>query len=203
MGPTTGHAHSVSNCTRRISPNNYIRIRKIAVMKRNSVFVLSVVCCLLSVVCSCKYSNEYQTINANNKFSIAVPAWMRENKSLKEGADFQYANRFRNVYVIGEMISKVGLKRTNSEIMNDNLNVLRKSLIKPVVSDSLEITVGNLKGTRVEIYGKMTGENIYFSEVLFEGTKNIYHLSIWTRSETRKLHFKEDINKIIASFREI
>ncbi len=172
-------------------------------MKVKSAFVVSIIFYLSSLISSCKYSNEYQAINANNKFSISIPSWMKEDKSLKEGADFQYANRFRNVYSIGETISKTDFKRTNSEIMNDNLNVLRKSLTNPVVSDSLDIAAGNLKGTRVEIYGKMTGENIYFSEVLFEGTRNIYHLSIWTRSETRKLHFKEDINKIIASFREI
>ena len=170
-------------------------------MKKYSAFVLSVACYLLTVFSSCKYSTEYQTINANNKFSISVPPWMKEDRSLKEGADFQYANHFRNVYAIGETISKTDLKRTNSEIIYDNLNVLRKSMVNPVVSDSIDITDGSTKGTRVEIYGKMNNENIYFSEVLFQGTKNIYHLSIWTRSENRKLRFKEDINKIIASNR--
>lgn len=172
-------------------------------MKVKSVFALSCVLCLSSIISSCKYSNEYQAINANNKFSISVPSWMKEDKSLKEGADFQYDNRFRNMYAIGEAMSKTDLKRTNAEIMQDNLNRLRKSMTNPVVSDSIDITVGDLKGTRVEMYGKMTGENIYFSEVIFEGTKNIYHLSIWTRSENRKLRFKEDINKIIGSFKEI
>ena len=172
-------------------------------MKKKTIALLSIVYCLTSVLSSCKYSNEYQAINANNKFSVSIPPWMKEDKSLKQGADFQYANHFRNVYAIGETISRIDLKRTNAQIISDNLNVLRKSLANAVVSDSVDITSGNLKGTRVEIYGKMNGENIYFSEALFEGTKNIYHLSIWTRSETRKLRFKEDINKIISSFKEI
>jgi len=172
-------------------------------MKKYFAFSFSCVLCLVSCLSSCKYSNEYQAINANNKFSIAIPSWMKEDKSLKEGADFQYANHFRNVYAIGETIDRTTLKRTNAEIMQDNLNRLRKAMTNPVVSDSIDVTVGNLKGTRVEMYGKMTGENIYFSEVIFEGSKNIYHLSIWTRSENRKLRFKEDINKIIASFKEI
>ncbi len=172
-------------------------------MKLKSVFVLSVVFFLLSVIASCKYSNEYQTINANNKFSISVPSWMKEEKTLKEGADFQYANHFRNMYAIGETINKTDLKRTNPEMMNDNLNTLRKSMTNAVVSDSVYVIAGSLKGTRVEMYGKMSNENIYFSEVIFEGQKNIYHLSIWTRGENRKLHFKEDINKIIGSFKEI
>jgi len=172
-------------------------------MKKNSVFLLSIVYFLLTTTSSCKYSNEYQTVNANNKFSISVPSWMKEDKALKEGADFQYANHFRNMYAIGETINKTDLKQSNAEIINGNLSRLRKSMTNAVVSDSVDVTVGSLKGTRVETYGKMSNENIYFSEVLFEGQKNIYHLSIWTRGENRKLHFKEDINKIIASFKEI
>lgn len=159
--------------------------------------------CLTFWLSSCNYSNEYQTINSNNKFSLSIPPWMKEEKGLKEGADFQYANRFRNVYAIGEAMNKTDLKRTNSEIIYNNLNILRKAMTNPTVTDSVDITDGDLKGTRVEIYGKMNGENIYFSEVLFEGSKNIYHISIWTRSENRKLRFKEDINKIITSFKEI
>ena len=172
-------------------------------MKRKLLVLLCVAYCLTNTLSSCKYSDEYQTVNANNKFSISIPPWMKEDKSLKPGADFQYANHFRNVYAIGETIAKTDLKRTNAEIISDNLSVLRKSLTNAVVSDSVDISAGSLKGTRVEIYGKMSGENIYFSEVLLEGNKNIYHLSIWTRSETRKLRFKEDINKIISSFKEI
>jgi len=171
-------------------------------MKKN-VIVLSILYCLLSIVYSCKYSNQYQAINAANKFSISVPSWMKEDKSLKEGADFQYANHFRNFYAIAEAIPKDELKRTNAELMHDNLNTLRKSMAGAQVSDSTEVNAGELHGTRVEIFGKMNSENIYFSEVIFEGNKNIYHLSIWTRSEDRKLHFKEDINKIIGSFKEI
>jgi hypothetical protein len=128
---------------------------------------------------------------------------MKEDKSLKEGAPFQYANHFRNMYAIGEATPKGDLKRTTNEIMSDNLSVLKKSLGQPVVTDSVDINNNGTKGVRVEIYGKMNGENIYFSEVLYEGKSSIYHLSIWTRSETRKLRFKEDITKIIASFKEI
>lgn len=128
-----------------------------------------------------------------------MPAWMSEAKGLKDGADLQYANRFRNMYVIGETIGNGDLKQQ----MQNNITILRKSMPDARVSDSLNVTAGNLNGIRAEVFGKMSGENIYFSEVLFTGAKNTYHLSIWTRSESRKLHFKEDINKIIASFKEI
>ncbi len=172
-------------------------------MKKSSALLLSCVLFLMSCISSCHYKNEYQAINTNNQFSISIPSWMKEQKGLKEGAPFQYSNRFRNFYAIAETLPKADSANSVSSKMNFNLNVLRKAMGSPVVTDSLEINGLDIKGTRVEIYGKMNSENIYFSEVLYEGKKNIYHLSIWTRSEDRKLHFKEDINKIIASFKEI
>ena len=70
------------------------------------------------------------------------------------------------------------------------------------MSDSTEVTIGGLKGTRVEIFGKMSDEPIYFSEVVLEGKNRFYHLSIWTRTADRKLKFKDDIDHILNSFKE-
>lgn len=163
---------------------------------------MCVVLCSVVILSSCNYSNKYEEVNAGNKFSISVPSWMKEEKGLKEGADFQYANRFRNFYAVGETVNRGN--KTTAQVMADNLAILRKALEKPMVSDSSDITTASgVKGTRVEISGKMTGEDIYFSEVLYEGNKGLYHVSIWTRSSNRKLHFKDDISRIIASFKEI
>ncbi len=173
-------------------------------MKRNSVWVIF---CLLPVACcfySCKYNTEYQTINASNQFSVSIPPWMKEDKTLKEGAPFQYANRYRNFYSVAEVYTGSLTKPDLNTIMANKLGVLRKSLADAVVTDSVDIGEGgNMRGVRVEIYGKMSGENIYFTEVLLEGKSHIYHLSIWTRGEDRKLRFKDDINRMIASFKEI
>src|ERR1043165_5005113 len=167
-------------------------------MNLRTLFLGSWLLALCSFFSSCNYSKEYQQLNINNQFSISFPSWMKEDKTLKEGAPFQYANHFRNFYAIGEVINRGDTKRTTGEIMTDNLNVLRKSLTKPEVTDSVDFAANGVKGTHVVIYGKMNDENIYFREVLYEGKNNLYHISIWTRSEPRKLRFKEDINKIIA-----
>lgn len=167
-------------------------------MKKDLRSILLVITC--AIMSSCHYSSEYQLVNANNKFSIAVPGWMKQVNNLKPGADFQYANRYRNFYAIGEVEPN---NESISRQMNDNLNILRTSLKNPVVTDSVDTEVGGLKGVRVEIYGKMSNENIYFTEMLIEGKSNLYHLSVWTRGEDRKLRFKDDINHILSSFKEI
>lgn len=152
---------------------------------------------------SCKYSKEYREVKAGNKFSISVPEWLKEEAKLKPGADFQYANRFRNFYAIGE---EIRLDTTSSALqtkMSENIAILRKSMANTIVSDSMDVTYGGLKGVRAEVFGKMNNENIYFTEVLLQGPQKSYHLSLWTRGEDRKLKYKNDINQILASFKPL
>lgn len=157
----------------------------------------------LLLLSSCKYSTQYQTVNANQKFSLTIPPWLKEDDELKPGADFQYSNHYRNFYAIAETVDTIRQTSYMPVVMEQNLNVLRKSLVQPLVSDSNAATIGGLPAIRVEIFGKMSNENIYFSEVLVQGKQHLFHLSVWTRGENRKLNFKEEINQLIASFKEI
>ena len=115
-------------------------------MKKYSALVLFCFLFLMSCISSCHYKNEYQAINTNNQFSISIPSWMKEQKGLKEGAPFQYSNRFRNFYAIAETLPKADSANSVSSKMNFNLNVLRKAMGSPVVTDSLEINGEDIKG---------------------------------------------------------
>jgi hypothetical protein len=150
----------------------------------------------------CKYSKEYKLVKGGDKFTLMVPPWVKEDQTLKPGAEFQHANRFRNFYAIGEAIPKDPGKSASS-IMAANLAILSKAMVQPVISDSTTVMIDGLNGMRVEIFGKMSGEPIYFSEVVIEGKKGFYHLSIWTRTADRKLKFKDDIDHILNSFKEL
>ena len=66
-------------------------------MKISNLFLLSLVSYLLSFSTGCRYSKEYQTIDAGNKFTMAVPSWLKKDDKLKAGADLQYANHYRNI----------------------------------------------------------------------------------------------------------
>ena len=101
----------------------------------------------------------------------------------------------------GRLLRKRFSKNVSS-IMGTNLGILSKAMVKPIINDSTAVTIGGLNGARVEISGKMTGEDIYFSEVVLEGKTRFYHLSIWTRNAERKLKFKDDIDHILSSFKE-
>jgi hypothetical protein len=160
-----------------------------------------VVCFVALTFSGCKYSKEYKQVKAGDKFTMMVPPWLKEETILKPGAEFQYANRFRNFYAIGEAHEKDSTKAL-ANVVAANLAVLSKSMDKPVMTDSTDITIGGLKGVRVEVFGNMSGEAIYFSEVVLEGKNRFYHLSVWTRTADRKLKFKDDIDRILNSFKE-
>lgn len=156
-----------------------------------------------AILSGCKYSDTYETVEVNKQFSLTIPSWLKKEDNLKPGAPFQYANRFRNFYVIAEPVAKGADSTTFALALNANLSLVTKAMTKPMVTDSVGVVYNGVKGTRVEVMGDMSGEKIFFSEVLLEGKKSFYHLSIWTRSEERKLKFKEDIGQILASFKEL
>lgn len=159
--------------------------------------ILFALSCVFAVQ-SCKYSTEWQTVKAGNDFSLLLPPWIEQVDNLKPDAQLQYSSRYRNFYVIGETLNG---SKPAAEAVSENLGRLKKSMSRPVVTDSTTVNIGGLNGSRVEIYGKMSDENIYFTEVLLEGKGKLYHYSIWTRSEKRKLDYKADINKIVTSFK--
>lgn len=151
---------------------------------------------------ACKYSDKWEQVITNNTFSIEVPSWMEKTTEIHPSAVFQYRNKFRNFYAIAEPKAK-GDSTAFSNMLHASLDTLKGSLQKPIVTDSLLITVNGITGVRVEVMGELQEEVIYFSEVFLQGNKSNYHLSVWTRGEDRKLRYKDDINKLINSFKEL
>lgn len=157
----------------------------------------------LLITAGCKYSNKYETVEVNKQFTLSIPDWLKEEEGLKPGAAFQYANRFRNFYAIAELQPATQTDSQLVAVISKQVVVVKKALGKPQVTDSLAVEYGGVKGVRMEIMGTMSGENIFFTEVFLVGKKRNYHISIWTRNEERKLRFKEDIQKILISFKEL
>ena len=52
-------------------------------------------------LCSCdQFSNEPKVIPINNQYTLTVPSYMSKNESLHDEASLQYANLFKEFYVI-------------------------------------------------------------------------------------------------------
>ena len=82
----------------------------------------------------------------------------------------------------------------------EQLGIIRKSLEKPMVNDSIPVQIAGAKGIHTEIAGKMQGEMIYYSMLTLESKDKLYQECIWTRGEDRKLKYGKDIEHLLLSF---
>jgi hypothetical protein len=149
----------------------------------------------------CKYSDKWEAVPVST-FSVEVPTWVEKTTEIHPSAPFQYRNKFRNFYAIAET-KALGDSAVFTGMIKVHLDTLMGALTKPIVTDSLQVNNNGLTGVRIEVLGKMQDEPLYFSEVFLKGKKNNYHLSVWTRGEERKLRYKNDIDKLINSFKEL
>lgn len=152
------------------------------------------------VLYSCKYSYKDETINVKNEYTMTVPNYLSPAENLKPGADFQYSNRFRNMYVV---IFSDKKDKDFPAYYAEQVAVIKKVLDKPVVNDSLPVQLGAAKGIHTEIAGKMQGEMIYYSMLTLETKDKFYQECIWTRGEDRKLKYGKDIERMLLSFKLI
>ena len=128
---------------------------------------------------------------------MTVPDYLSKCDDLRPGAEFQYCNRYRNTYVIVFSDKK---DKDFQTYYNEQLNVIKKVLDKPMLNDSLAITLPGAKGVHTELAGKMQGEMIYYSILTLETKDKYYQDCIWTRGEDRKLKYGKDLEKILLSF---
>lgn len=131
---------------------------------------------------------------------MTVPDYLSKADNLKPGADFQYSNRFRNMYVVVFSDKK---DKDFQTYYNEQINVIKKVLDKPMINDSLPVEIAGAKGIHTEIAGKMQGEMVYYSVLTLETKDKFYQDCIWTRGEDRKLKYGKDIERILMSFKLI
>ena len=152
------------------------------------------------ILYSCKYSYKDETVTVKNQFTMTVPDYLSETDELRPGADFQYRNRYRNMYAV---IFSDKKDKDFATFYNEQTAIIKKALDKPMVNDSIAVEIPGAKGTHTEIAGKMQGEMIYYSIQTLETKDKYYQECIWTRGEDRKLKYGKDIQRMLLSFRLI
>lgn len=155
---------------------------------------------------SCNSKTEYQTIIIKNKYSVELPDFLSEVTTLNEGASLQYQNPLREFYVIvlDEPKSEFpDQESVNLETYKATLrDGLQSNLTNPKFSRDRDTVINGLKAKLFSLSDTSDNIAIYYQFAYIESKNNFYQILTWTL-ENRKDQFSKDMNKIIASFKEI
>jgi hypothetical protein len=142
---------------------------------------------------SCQDYSKPITIN-NENFSIVLPGFVKEDE-LAEDAELEYANRFRNFYVVAFILKDtVG----QDSLWKMNTQRISKGLLNPKVDSTHRENF---------IESKITGNFKDEKEAIFYRQKLIYKkgesllLTIWTRGQERNKKYEGEMNDILNSFK--
>lgn len=159
---------------------------------------------LFTILISCNSNTEYQTVRVKNKYSLELPDFLSEVQNLNPEASLQYQNPLKEFYVIvldepkNYFTDAIGLEEYKN-ILRTNLET---SLESPTFSPSRDTVINGLKTKLSSLSDKRDGIAIYYQFAYIESKTHFYQILTWTL-ENRKDKFSPDMDKIIASFKEL
>ena len=155
---------------------------------------------------------DLKKINVNNEYALSVPEYMTEMKSLHEDASFQYANIFKETYIVIIDESKEEFINTfkELEIYNDSLTPLEnyadfqlKSFKESIGALEIKKIDSNIKKLSSEMYqfnGLVEGIDIAYLVSFVEADKKMYMLMSWTM-KNRYSKYKKTFKLIYSTFK--
>jgi hypothetical protein len=166
-------------------------------MKKQAFFLLSIG--FLWIFNSCNSDYDKPVILNQTNFKITLPGFLKSDE-LVEDAKVEYANRYRNFYVVVFEHNKKEALDTLIAKTDKRIEMQMDSMYKQIQIDSFE----GKKIYLAQIDGKYPNEKerIYYTHKIIEGKKMNYEITIWTRGIDRKLKYKEVIIAILDSFKE-
>jgi len=168
-------------------------------------YVYPLLLVLVFIMSACDYDKEWTNKNIGNRYTISVPGYLKEVNDLRKDASFQYANRYRNVYLI--VFEKQRTKMDLTQFDSAAILPLLKYVSKPLITDSLDVMVNGLPSLEKRIMGEMNSgdgmENIYYDHLSIRGKQGDYEVCTWTRGPKRQKLYQADMARMIFSFKEL
>lgn len=158
----------------------------------------------------------FRTITTSSFFDIDVPVDMKADSELNDQAEIQFSYISEEAGTTKELYMIV-IMETKEEIESYDLDMEFDALSYGDISaanlegglDSYEIltknakieTINGIDCAKYEMEGSLGAVGVYYKLGVFEGKKAFYQVLTWTLT-SQKAEFKEDMDKMINSFRE-
>jgi hypothetical protein len=153
-------------------------------------------------------------INVNEEYSLAIPTYMKEMKSLHDEASLEYANVYKETYivVIDEGKKEFVALFKELDIYDEKLSPLDnyadfqvKSLIESIekTSDnSVDIKIKSISSKYHELHGKIDGVKIGYLLGFVESDNKMFMIMTWTL-DSRYNKYENTFKTIQKSFKLI
>lgn len=155
---------------------------------------------------SCNSKTDYQTVKVKHNYSLEVPDFMSDAKTLNPDASLQYQNELREFYVLVLDEPKTDFPNQVTINLKEYENIvlanLKINLSKPTISPIKDTLIDGLKAKLFSVSDTTDAIEIYYQFGFVESPTHFYQIMTWTL-ENRKDQFSDEMDKIIASFKEI
>lgn len=167
------------------------------------------------LLASCNSKTKLKEVRVSEQYSLEVPEFTEETKTLNDDASLQYFNGVKEFYVIvldeekdvtfdaikDNMLEfKYGLNLKGyasliSDSFDMNTDVQKKSELK-------DTTINGLSAQIQEMHTISEKVETYFHVAFIEGKKHFYQVLVWTLYSKKKEH-NTLMKQVINSFKEL
>lgn len=161
---------------------------------------------LFTLLISCDSKTEFQTVKIKNQYSLELPDFLSEVQNLNPSASLQYQNPLREFYTIVIDEPKTDFPNPAEINLEEYHNLLKSnletSIDKASFSTAKDTMINGLKAKLFTASGSTQGIDIFYKFAYIESKAHFYQILTWTLL-VRKDKFSKDMDKIIASFKEL
>lgn len=170
---------------------------------------------IISMLGSCKESDEMNTITVQNTYSIDIPVYLEKATGLNEDASLQYKNELKEFYVLvineeKDEVHNVIIENSLEEIYDLSLdgytNLIYDGFTENVENikqtDFHKEKLNNCQAQLFNVEGTIDNIDIFFSFAFIEGKEQYYQIMIWTLL-SKKDKYKAKMAQMISSFKEL
>ena len=179
-------------------------------MQRLNILFLTIL-----FITSCQSGDTEKLVTIENKYSISIPSFLIKTNALNEDASLQYLNARKEFYVIvldepkSEMYKALVDNDLTDTYSNDLegysdliLDNYEQSISISHMSNIVDTFINNMPARLLTINGQVEGVDIFYSLAFIQGKERYYQIMVWT-SSSKESEYKDKMNKILYSFKEL
>jgi hypothetical protein len=156
---------------------------------------------------------DFKTISVEKLYQLDVPKYMKEMPSLHPEASLEYANIYKEAYVIVihedkeefiDVFTEIDEYDTNLSVVENYKEVQKKLFAESIASiktEDYELTnINGHNARQIKVFGKVDGLDVSYVVAFIEGDENIYMIMNWT-IDNRFKRFKDTFEYINSTFK--